>query len=67
MIYDHGDIEVSNPEDSRCGECGCSYGVHLVICAHFHCHVCGWTGKSANHHGGCPQSKGSLNYKETVA
>lgn len=29
------EIEYVDPKDSECGECGCSFGIHLMSCSHF--------------------------------
>ena len=40
---------------TRCSECKCTHGIHLVYCSHFICRNCGNMGKSPDHHGGCPR------------
>lgn len=51
------DVEFVNPNEGQCGECGCSFQVHLVSCSHFHCHNCGQNGTSPDHYGGCPNQE----------
>jgi hypothetical protein len=47
-------VEYINPDVSTCAECGCSCGVHLVICHEFRCDLCGQGGPAPDHNGGCP-------------
>jgi len=47
--------EIARPGPS-CKECGSTFGIHKVTCPNFRCKQCGATGKSPDHHGGCPKS-----------
>lgn len=50
-------IEELANDGTRCSECRCSHGVHLVTCSQFHCLVCGRSGANADHLGGCPTQR----------
>lgn len=47
------EIELVDPDKDKCGECGCSFGVHLKTCSHFYmCEECR-SHDRAGHFQGC--------------